>query len=84
MDSAPRWLGVKYPDSHFISSNGAISSQPLSLAHFFAELIGPTASLLQIMQNLINQQITATPRFILEHMPKAYAIWTWNDYDKNG
>jgi beta-galactosidase len=23
MDSAPRWLGVKYPDSHFISSNGA-------------------------------------------------------------
>ncbi len=23
MDSAPRWLGVKYPDSHFVSSNGA-------------------------------------------------------------
>lgn len=23
MDSAPRWLGAKYPDSHFISSNGA-------------------------------------------------------------
>jgi beta-galactosidase GanA len=23
MDSAPRWLGVKYPDSYFISSNGA-------------------------------------------------------------
>src|SRR6476620_2759783 len=24
MDSAPRWLGVKYPDSYFISSNGAV------------------------------------------------------------
>jgi beta-galactosidase GanA len=23
MDSAPRWLGAKYPDSYFISSNGA-------------------------------------------------------------
>src|SRR3982751_1410893 len=23
MDSAPRWLGSKYPDSSFISSNGA-------------------------------------------------------------
>jgi beta-galactosidase len=23
MDSAPRWLGARYPDSHFISSNGA-------------------------------------------------------------
>jgi hypothetical protein len=36
------------------------------------------------MQNLMNHQITATPKFVLEHMPKAYAIWTWNDYDKNG
>jgi beta-galactosidase GanA len=23
MDSAPRWLGVKYPDANFVSSNGA-------------------------------------------------------------
>ena len=24
MDSAPRWVGVKYPDSLFVSSNGAV------------------------------------------------------------
>ncbi len=24
MDSAPRWVGVKYPDSFFVSSNGAV------------------------------------------------------------
>jgi len=24
------------------------------------------------------------PEFLLDHMPKAYAIWTWNDYDENG
>jgi hypothetical protein len=25
--------------------------------------------------------LKTAPNFLLDHMPKAYAIWTWNDYD---
>jgi len=30
------------------------------------------------------EQILHTPVFLLDHMPKAYAIWAWNDFDANG
>jgi triacylglycerol lipase len=81
----PPPFGYEHVDARrFISSNGVVSNLPPSLAHFFAELIGPTVSLLQMMQSVMDHQLTATPKFILEHMPKAYGIWTWNDYDENG
>ena len=28
MDSAPRWVGARYPDSLFVSSNGAVVQSP--------------------------------------------------------
>ena len=80
----PPPFGYRHVEARrLIAADGTISNQPLSLEHFFAELFGSTTSLLQIMESVAAHRITATPQFILDHMPKAYAIWTWNDHDAN-
>jgi triacylglycerol lipase len=68
----------------FIAPDGTISGAPPSLLHFFADLLGSTESLLDIINGMNAGTIRTAPQFLLEHMPKAYAIWTWNDYDANG
>ena len=67
----------------FIATDGTVSGNPPSLVHFFAELFGPPELLLEIINGLRGHPQDA-PELLLEHMPKAYAIWTWNDYDANG
>ena len=51
------------------------------MLHFFSELLGEPESLLPMINGLLNGTERIPPNFLLEHMPKAYAIWTWNDYD---
>jgi hypothetical protein len=77
------WLYRHVDPRRFIDPSGQISNGAPTLPHFFEDLIGPPKALLDI----INAQIAApghAPTFVLDHMPKAYAIWTWNDYEAHG
>ena len=81
----PPILGYKHVEpARFIAPDGTISGTPPSLLHFFAELIGTPQNLLETIRALQQGTLQTPPNFLLEHMPKAYAIWTWNDYDANG
>jgi hypothetical protein len=66
----------------FIAENGQISERgEPKIPHFFADLIGPPSALLEHVHGLLRSPFPLAPMFLLDHMPKAYAIWTWNDYD---
>jgi hypothetical protein len=65
----------------FIAPDGTISGTPPSLLHFFGELFGRPEQLLEMIDALKQGTLKTAPNFLLDHMPKAYAIWTWNDYD---
>lgn len=81
----PPTLGYKHVDvARFIATDGTISGTAPSLIHFFAELLGTPQHLFEIIDNLRKGTLKAAPKFLLEHMPKVYAIWTWNDFDANG
>ena len=80
----PPPLGYKHVEvRRFISPNGTISGTPSPLIHFFAQLIGTPDVLLETIEALDRGTLNTAPNFLLEHMPKAYAIWTWNDFDAN-
>jgi len=65
-----------------ISAKGSISPDPPTIEHFFADLFGQPFQLLEIINAVRRGQIKSPPSALLEHMPKAYAIHIWNDYDK--
>ena len=68
----------------FIAANGTVSGSPPLLQHFFDELFGSPEVLLETIHGLQSGALTIPSNALLDHMPKAYAIWTWNDYDANG
>lgn len=81
----PLIFGYKHVDPvRFIATDGTISTTPPSLLHFFGELLGTPRNLLEIIEGLRHGTLTVAPQFLLEHMPKAYAIFTWNDFDAHG
>lgn len=85
----PPPLLVPWPYKHidprrFIDDAGQVSGAGPALPHFFGDLIGTPESLLDIVSALQTGGIIRAPKFVLEHMPKAYAIWTWNDYEAHG
>ena len=81
----PPLFGYKHVDvQRFIAPDGTVSSNPPPLVHFFGELIGRPEHLLEVVDGLKTGAIKTAPNYLLEHMPKAYAIWTWNDYDRQG
>jgi len=81
----PPLFAYKHVDvRRFIAPDGTISGRPPSLLHFFGELFGRPEQLLETIDALKQGTLKTAPNFLLEHMPKAYAIWTWNDYDAHG
>ena len=50
---------------------------------FLTDLIGKPRVLMEIIEGLSTGTLKSAPTFLLDHMPKAYAIWMWNDYDAN-
>jgi len=64
-----------------IARDGTISNHSPSLQHFFSTLIGAPDQLLPLIAGLDEGASAFTPAFLLDHMPKAYAILTWNDHD---
>ena len=60
-----------------------MSSGEPAIPHFFAELFGIPETLLETLEGMANGTLKSAPTFLLDHMPKAYATWIWNDYDAN-
>lgn len=83
----PPLIGYTHVDlARFIASNGTVSGKPPSLLDVFAGAIGAPQHLLATIDGLLHgaPATAPAPAFLLDHMPKAYAIWTWNDFDANG
>ena len=77
----PPLFGYKHVEArHFIADDGQVSATA-------APDPGAAGNLAQVLDTIKGLRFTkesAAPNFLLHHMPKAYAIRTWNDYDANG
>jgi len=80
----PPPIGYRHVDQRrFIGPDGSVSGAEPAIPHFFADLIGTPETLLETLEGLADGKLKSAPVFLLDHMPKAYAIWMWNDYDAN-
>jgi triacylglycerol lipase len=70
--------------ARFIARDGSISDISPSRLEFLKQAIAAPHALLGTVSGLWRRTLTSGPPFLLDHMPKAYAIWTWNDYHANG
>jgi triacylglycerol lipase len=76
----PLYAHVEVP--RFIAADGTVSDRAPSLLENFSAV-----SKLESLREMVNGMKGAAPASrnpTLDHMPKAYAIWTWNDYDAKG
>jgi triacylglycerol lipase len=80
----PPWRYRHVDPRQFIAPDGEVSYGSPAIPHFFSDLIGPPQALLEQLNGLQRGSLVATPRSFLDHMPKAYAIWAWNDYQVHG
>ena len=78
------WFYKHVDPHHFISSDGGVSEGGPGIQHFFEDLIGHPMVLLETIHGLSSGTLTLAPTFLLDHMPKVYAIWMWNDYAAHG
>ena len=69
---------------HHIDRNGQIGPDPRSLSHFVNDLIGDTKHLAETMQGLQTGALKTAPTFLLDHMPRGYAVDIWNDFAIDG
>jgi triacylglycerol lipase len=67
----------------FIARDGGISVDVPSLLDLAARAAA-VPRVLRDVSGLWRRRLSSAPSFLLNHMPKAYAIWTWNDYDAHG
>ena len=77
----PPWYFRHVRSRRFIDEAGQISSGRPALAHLFSDLVGHPRTLREMVSGIEGGVLAHPPTFFLDHMPKAYAIWTWNDYE---
>jgi pimeloyl-ACP methyl ester carboxylesterase len=77
----PPWTFRHVDQGRFIAPDGIVSDHEPTVAHFFADVFGRPTVLLETINGLLNRALTSGPVALLDHMPKAYAVRTWNDYD---
>ena len=68
----------------FIAADGTISPGEPPVPHFFDDIFGNMKHLLEVAHSLRDRLFRHPPAFILDHMPKAYSVAIWNDYDRHG
>jgi triacylglycerol lipase len=66
-----------------ISAEGQITSEPPPLQHFFSDLIGDPQHVLEVVDGLQRGALLRPPKFLLDHMPRGYAVDIWNAYARN-
>jgi triacylglycerol lipase len=67
-----------------ITPDGRITVQTALLPHFVREIFGDTRHLSEVSDALRAGVILTAPDFLLDHMPRAYSIDIWNDFDAHG
>jgi triacylglycerol lipase len=67
-----------------IAPDGSISGAAPTLAHFFTQLVGDPLHVLELINGLRTGALFRAPDFLLDHMPRAYAVDIWNDYADHG
>lgn len=68
----------------WIDGDGNVSFQTPPMPHYFAEVFGSPEVFVDLMHLLRLHPASSAPPPVLDHMPKAYAIWAWNDYELHG
>lgn len=77
--------GYKHVETRrFIGQDGRVSGAQPRFSHFFPDLVGAPKQLLGLVSGFAQGTLKLAPAFLLDHMPKAYAIGVWNDYHANG
>lgn len=67
-----------------ITSDGRVTEQAPKLAHLVPDVFGDVRHLKQVTDGLRAGTLTAAPDFLLDHMPRAYSVDIWNDFDAHG
>ena len=67
-----------------ITPEGRVTQQPPALAHFVRDLFGDVGHLQEITNLLSAGTLKRPPHFLLDHMPRGYAVDIWNDFDAHG
>ena len=84
MTHVPPPIGYQHVDRRrSVAPDGSVSNGEPAIPHLFADPIGKLESLPEMFEGLSNGTLKSAPTFLLDHMPKAYAVWMWNDYDAN-
>jgi hypothetical protein len=81
----PRIAHFEHTDvRRFVAADGTVSTGQAPIPHFFDAIFGTLGHLKEVVISLRDRRFKQPPAFILDHMPKAYAVAIWNDYDRNG
>jgi hypothetical protein len=67
-----------------ITPEGHVTAQPPPFAHFVPQVFGDTGHLVEVTRALREGALTTAPDFLLDHMPRAYAVDLWNDFEVRG
>ena len=68
----------------FIDPKGHVSDIRPALHHYFAALVGDAGHVREVRLALDRGHLHHAPDFLLDHMPRAYAVDIWNDYARFG
>jgi triacylglycerol lipase len=66
-----------------IDRNGDVSTLP-GLESFLTALIDTASNIAEVVHGLETGAIQTAPEFLLDHMPRGYAVDIWNDFARNG
>ena len=67
-----------------ITSDGRITGQAPTLAHFVRDIFGDVGHLQEVVHALGSGSMHRAPDFLLDHMPRGYTTDMWNDHDAHG
>jgi pimeloyl-ACP methyl ester carboxylesterase len=67
-----------------IARDGRVGTDALALKRFLAEHLQDAARLLDKLNALMLRSLLRPPRFLLDHMPRGYAVDIWNDFVRHG
>jgi triacylglycerol lipase len=67
-----------------INADGHVTTQTPSSEHFLPQVFGSTKHLREVCDGLQSGALTIAPDFLLDHMPRAYTVDIWNDFDARG
>jgi hypothetical protein len=67
-----------------IMPDGRITTQPPLLSHFVTDVFGDMGHLQEAVEALRTGIMRRAPDFLLDHMPRGYAVDLWNDLDAHG